>query len=289
MAEATAPGAAAGGTRYRPWEVGTGVKGYAWDAPRARAALLLQHGFGEYAERYVDQYGGLIPRLLEMGVSVYAFDLEGHGGSPGRRGLTDIERGVAHHLAARGKLREQPLPVFLLGHSLGGLVTATSVLRDPDGIRGVILSSPPLQVTAGPITRVLARVAAAVAPALPARRLPSGRVSRVPEHVRRFRGDPRLYHGSMPARLAASVLFTCRENWALYARWTVPTLVIHGTADRFTECEGSRRFVDAIASEDRTLHLIEGGYHELLNDVAGEETLRVVVAWLEERLPARRG
>lgn len=271
--------------RYRPWDIGTGVEGFAWEAPEPRAALLLQHGFGEYAERYVAQYNALIPNLLKIGVSVYAFDLQGHGRSPGRRGLTDVESAVADHLAARRKLRALQLPLFLMGHSLGGIVTATSVAREPDHLRGVILSSPALLVTANALTRLFARVAAAVAPALPTRKLAPTGISQVAEVVELLARDPLMYRGRMPARLAASVLFTSRRNWELYRRWRVPTLVIHGTEDTFTEPEGSRRFVDTIASPDKTLHLVAGGYHELLNDTGRNESLRVILQWLEERLP----
>jgi acylglycerol lipase len=273
----------------RPWDIGTGVQGYAWDAPRPRAALPLQHGFGEYAERYVDRYSALIPRLLDIGISVYAFDLQGHGRSPGRRALTDVERAVADHLAARRTLETQPLPVFLLGHSLGGIVTATSVVRDPRGVEGVILSSAALYVRSNVLTRAVARLLAAIAPTFPLVRLDAAGISRDPEQVRAFAQDPLVYHGRMPARLAASILFAGRGNWARYPEWRVPTLVLHGTADSFTDPEGSRRLVSAIASRDKTLHLVEGGYHELLNDSERDETLRVVLTWLEHRLPRDGG
>jgi acylglycerol lipase len=272
---------------HRPWDIGTGVQGYAWDAPRARAVLLLQHGFGEYAERYVHRYTGLIPRLLDIGLSVYAFDLEGHGRSPGRRAVTDVERGVSDHLAARRKLTAQPLPIFLFGHSLGGIVTATSVLREPGGIQGVIVSSGALYVKSNALTRAVAPLLARIAPALPLVRLPPSDLSRDPEQVRAFVEDPLAYHGRMPARLAASILSTSRTNWARYSEWRVPTLAIHGGADTFTDPEGSRRFISAIASRDKTLHLVEGGYHELLNDTERDTTLQVVLSWLEHRLPPR--
>lgn len=271
----------------RPWETGTDVRGYVWHAPEPRAVLLLQHGFGEYAQRYVGQYSALIPNLLHIGMSVYAFDLQGHGRSPGRRAVTDVETAVADHLAARRKLEALSLPLFLLGHSLGGIVTATSAARDPSNLRGVVLSSPALLVTANPFTRLLARAAAAVAPALPVRRLAPSGISRLAEQVELLKTDSLMYRGAMPARLAASVLFTSRGNWGLYPRWEAPTLLIHGTADTFTEPEGSRRFIATIASQDKTLYLVEGGYHELLNDVERDETLRVLLNWLERRLPTK--
>jgi alpha-beta hydrolase superfamily lysophospholipase len=272
---------------HRSWDIGTGVKGYAWDAPEPRAVLLLQHGFGEYAERYVQWYSGLIPRLLQIGVSVYALDLDGHGRSPGRRALTDVERAVSHHIAARRTLAQQQFPIFLFGHSLGGIVTATSVLREP-GVDGVILSSGALYVKSNAFVRAFLPVIAWIAPALPLVSLNPRGISHDPEVVRAFTQDPIVYHGAIPARLAASILLTSDANWPRYSEWQAPTLAIHGTADRFTNPEGSRRLIAAIGSQDATLHLVDGGYHELLNDTGQRETLQVVLTWLEKRLPSRQ-
>lgn len=272
----------------QPWDTGTGVRGYVWHAPDPRAALLLQHGLGEYAERYVARYSGLIPRLLGAGLSVYAFDMRGHGRSPGRRTVTDVGGAVRDHLAARRLLRGQPLPVFLMGHSLGGLVTAISAARDPDGLAGVVLSSPALLVEADVLTRVLGRALAVVAPALPARKpLPTSGLSRIPEEIRLFSSDPLITHGPVRLLLGTTTVALAREGWTRYPAWTVPTLVLHGTADTYTDPEGSRRFSAAIASPDKTLHLVEGGHHELLNDTERDETLGVLLAWLEARLPPR--
>jgi acylglycerol lipase len=274
------------GPTSRCWDIGTGIAGYVWEARAQRAALLLQHGYGEYAHRYVDGYGGLIRALLERGISVYALDLRGHGDSPGRRGFTTVERAVEDHLAARRRLATLPVPLFLLGHSLGGIVTASSVLRDPAGVHGVILSSPALQVTANPVARIAVRALAAVAPWLPVHRLPVQGISRIAAEVQRATGDPRMHRGWMPAGLAVGILLATHANWERYGEWTLPTLVVHGTADTFTEPDGSRRFIEEISSPDRTLHLVEGGYHELLNDSGREEILRLLVRWLDSRIEA---
>lgn len=176
-----------------------------------------------------------------------------------------------------------------MGHSLGGLVTATSVVLDPTRVTGVILSSPALLVSANVITRGFARLVSWVAPRLPVRFLPPAGISRDLEVVKALVADPMVFHGGMSARLAASILFTSRENWARYAEWPAPTFVMHGTADTFTEPDGSRRFAETIASSDKTIYLVDGGYHELLNDFGAAETLDVVLTWLSRRLPSDAG
>ena len=196
---------------------------------------------------------------------------------------------MADHLVARQKLAAQALPVLLLGHSLGGIITATSVVRDSRDVSGVILSSPAILVSANALTRLFARLVSAIAPALPVKFLPPTGISRIPAQVQAFLGDSLIHHGGMPARLAASILFTSRDNWARYPAWDRPTLVLHGTADTFTEPEGSRRFADTISSVDKSLHLVDGGYHELLNDLDAEATLGVVLSWVKRRLISSDG
>ncbi|PAX08610.1 alpha/beta hydrolase [Sphingomonas lenta] len=272
-----------------PWDAGDGLAGYVWRAAEPRGRLLLQHGFGEYAERYVERYSRLIPRLTGVGFDVYAFDAPGHGRSPGRRGVVDVRELVARHLAARRELARGGGPLFLFGHSLGGLVTAASVAREPDGVAAVVLSGPALLIEANAPTRWLAAPVAGVAPALGIRPpLDPAGVSRLEEEVRLYAADPMVYRGKLPALVGVTAVAVAREGWGRYPEWRAPTLVVHGTADTFTDPEGSRRFVGTIRSEDKRLLLVPDGRHELLNDLDREHVAEVVLTWLRDRLPADR-
>jgi acylglycerol lipase len=271
------------------WNIGTGVQGYVWRAPHPRAVLLLQHGFGEYAERYVRQHNRLIPHLLAAGITVYAFDMWGHGHSAGARAVTDLRAAVRDHLAARRLIEREELPVFVLGHSLGAFVTASSVARDQDGLSGIILMSAPMPEGRGPIVRGYINLLATVAPGrgapLPAPDPSSG--SRIPEEVEVALQDPLSFHDDLTNLVAATTLAVASENWALFPDWRVPTLILHGTADLRTDPMGSRRLFETIASTDKTLRLVQGARHSLLNDADRDEVLAVILGWLEARLPAR--
>ena len=265
------------------WTVpGVPGRGYVWRAQTPRGNVLLTHGFGEYAGRYVDRYHALIPTLVAQGFTVYAADQRGHGASGGARAVVDVRELVQDHFAAREALRADPHPLFLLGHSMGGLVTAASAARDPRGISGVILSSPALLVGENEpaLVKRLAPVIARLAPGLPTTDLGTGGLSRLPEEVAAYEADPQMYHGKVPALTGASMLSLSASLWPLYARWTLPTLVVHGSADRLTDPRGSQRFVQAIASADRELHVEDGGYHELLNDEPRERVRARIVDWL---------
>jgi alpha-beta hydrolase superfamily lysophospholipase len=248
--------------------------------------VLLQHGLGEYAERYVSQYGQLIPRLLAAGISVYAIDLRGHGRSDGARAALDVRDAVRDHLGARRKLRELGLPTVLFGHSLGGLVTASSVAQDPAGVHGVILSSPALLLKSTAIARAMALLLARVLPGLPTVRLDPDDLCQRRDIVAQVADDPLMYHGRVRALSGATMLAVSHEAWDRYRQWQLPTLVFHGARDTYTDPAGSRRFFETIPAQDKTLHMVEGGYHELLNDHGGDDILRLVMGWLDQRIPA---
>ncbi|WP_309572212.1 alpha/beta hydrolase [Deinococcus sp.] len=263
------------------------VSGFLWAAPTPRSSVLLSHGFGEYVGRYVERYHALIPTLVEAGFSVYAYDQRGHGTSSGRRAVVDMNVLVEDHLKARMALRERMGPVFLFGHSMGGLIAAASAARDPRGVSGVVLSSPALLVgeSEPPIVKRLAPLLARIAPGLPITDLGTGGLSRLADEVSAYNADEHVYHGKVPALTGASMLTLSAALWPQYAKWNLPTLVIHGTADKMTDPKGSQRFYDTIQSTDKHLVLEEGGYHELLNDEPHEKIRRVIVDWLRAHAP----
>ena len=280
------PGAAS--IHCEPWDVGTGVTGYVWRAPSPRAVLLLEHGWGDYAQRYVKQFSELVPHLLARGISVYAIDMWGNGRSPGTRGATDVGYAVEDHLAARQKLREQPLPVFVLGHSVGGLVTATSILRDQSGVRGMILVAPALKWRVGGFMRVVARIGGFLLPTFPVPMPPADPSvqSRDVRHHERLAEDPLMHLDNVSWVTAASGAAISHANWTRYQHLTVPVLAVSGTADTVTDPGGIRDFIETVRSADRTLGLVDGGRHSLLDDPpSSAEALHIVLAWLDRRLP----
>lgn len=202
-----------------------------WRPERPVGTVVLQHGFGEYAERYVEQYAHLVSRLLDAGLEAWALDLWGHGRSPGRRGVASVRLAVLDHLAVRRLAAASGLPVLLVGHSLGGLVTAASAARDGSGLAGVVLLAPALERPAPPVVRRVLGAVAAVAPTLPIprRRRPVSELSTDPTVGRRARADQRMHGGQVSVLLAATALDEASFLWAALPAWRVPTLAVHGT------------------------------------------------------------
>lgn len=259
---------------------GQGLHGQKIEPAEARAAVLLVHGYGEHAGRYAH----VVDALVAAGLSVFTYDQRGHGRSPGKRALFLLSDLVEDHIAARAWLRREraALPVFALGHSLGGLVTATSVARDPRGLTGVVLSSPALMVghTEPAWRRGMSRALSRIAPEVVVGRVEDGVLSRDPQTDVRFKSDELNYQGRVKARTAYEMMAGGEALWPRLPRWRLPTLVIHGDGDRLITVEGSRRFVREIASEDRELWEVAGGYHELFNDLDNHVAVAKVADWI---------
>jgi alpha-beta hydrolase superfamily lysophospholipase len=270
------------------WDFGRDLRGYVWPAAEPRANLLLTHGFAEYAERYVEHYYGLIPRLNNLGFDAYAFDLRGHGRSSGPRGVADIGRTVEDHRAARRALAPNGKPIVLFGHSLGGLVTAASVAGEPGNIAGVVLSAPALLIEAPAHLRLIANLFASIAPGV--RLTPAGdasAISRIEDEVEAYKNDPMISGLSIPAKVGATAIAAAETAWRQYANWTAPVLVVHGEKDTLTDPNGSKRFIEAVGAKDKRLELYPEGRHELLNDLDREAAWGVISAWLNQRLGSR--
>ncbi|KAH7176412.1 Alpha/Beta hydrolase protein [Dactylonectria macrodidyma] len=265
----------------------SGASAHKWLCDSPRAILVLQHGFGEYAERYVWSHCELIPKLNARRFEVWALDLWGHGRSPGARGVVNVQQAVDDHLQIRYQAATRGLPVFLFGHSLGGLIAAASVLKgSSSGNDGVILSSPALPATMPALGEYAVGLLARLMPAvrIPRPKSPLEELCGDAEQLRLANEDKSMHKGQISFLVAATALREAKLIWTRLGQWTEPTLVVHGTSDSWTQFQQSEQLVKNIASTDKTLHLVEGGYHELLNDGDHEHTLQLILGWLESQV-----
>ena len=268
-------------SKAKNWDIGTGVVGFLWDSENPKANILLQHGLGEYSERYVWQYNQLIPKLVAKGFNVYAIDLPGHGSSEGIRGQVDLNEALMHHLAARTAI-DSTMPLVLFGHSLGGLVTAASTMANQGGIAAVVLSSSAMQSPSKLWERALSKVATALNPAgeIPLPRPGEEALTRDLELLKLVAADERMYHGKARNLVAKTVLELSDFVWSKISSWQVPTLIIHGDKDLSTDHKQSIALAAAIPAKDKTLRIYEGGYHELLNDLEKDRVEAELFDWL---------
>lgn len=264
-------------------------------APRdmpPRAGVVVVHGYGEHSGRYA----ALVDRLLAAGYGVSLFDLRGHGLSPGPRGYVRAFEDYLDDLGrfmARERAHYTERPTFLLGHSMGALIAAHWSCLDPASsarhgvaqFAGLILSGAPLKINERihPWLQRLSGPIGFLAPRLPTVRLDERALSRDVAVVEQFRDDPLTFHGRMPARTGAEIVRASKRIGGLIERLTVPVLLMHGTADRLADPEGSRLGRERAASSDKTLKLYPGLYHEIFNEPEREQVFDDLVSWLAAR------
>lgn len=268
------------------WDIGTGGAGYAWHAPQPRGIVLIQHGYADYALRFVNEHHQLIPRLLEQHLSVYAIDLWGHGYSPGNRGVLDVRDAVADHRRARALLAQHQLPIILIGHSLGGFISVASALQDPEHIAGVVLLSPALPAQMPAIARGTANLLARIAPnaAIPLPDAPESGLARDRAYIQRATDDPLIYHSGVTNLVAATALDVNTSILEHRSHWGHPTLIQHGDADTWAPMSGSTSFVDAITTQDKQFIRYPDGRHNLLCDDGAAAVWDDLSTWIHTRI-----
>jgi alpha-beta hydrolase superfamily lysophospholipase len=266
--------------------VGAGGLEIFWQSWReqtpARAVVVISHGAGEHSGRYAR----VALALAELGYPVYALDHRGHGRSQGRRALVDRLDNAAADLDVLIDLarREHPdIPLFLLGHSLGGTIALRYALRYQEKLDGLILSGPVAAIDLPPAPlRLAAKALSAAVPWLGALAVDPAVVSRDPAEVEAYRTDPLVHHGKLPVRTVAEIAAATEAFPEQVASLTLPLLLVHGSEDRLSPVRGSRMVHERASSEDKTLEIYDGFFHEVLNEPP-EDRARVtadIVAWL---------
>ncbi len=252
---------------------------------RPRAAVVMCHGVNSHGGQYL--WPGT--QFAAAGLAAFALDLRGRGKSDGERYyVQDISEYVADvaSVIALAKSRHPGLPVFLFGHSAGGVVACSYALDHQAEIAGLICESFAFKVPAPDAALAVIKALSHVAPRLPVLKLKNEDFSRDPIAVRILNSDPLTLNEAQPARTVAALVRANERLRREFPRITVAMLILHGTDDRATMASGSQFFHDTAGSKDKTLKLYDGHYHDLLNDVGKDAVLADIKAWIDARIVA---
>jgi acylglycerol lipase len=255
-----------------------------------RAVLLIVHGLAEHSGRYMN----VVNRFVPLGYAVYGIDHIGHGRSEGRRLYVERFADYTEPLKTYFDMVRcwQPdKPVFLVGHSMGGLIGALHLLSHQEGLSGAVLSGPAVKapgnipaaiVFVGRVLSVLVPRVGLVPP------VDADGVCRDPAVVKAYLADPLVYRGKLTARLGAELIGAMERVRAEANRITLPVLILQGGADRLVDPSGARILYEKITSPDKKLVVYEGFFHEVFNEPQHDRVLTDVERWLEEHRSIRK-
>jgi alpha-beta hydrolase superfamily lysophospholipase len=254
---------------------------------KTRAVVAIVPGFNSHS----GYYAWAAEQFAAKGFAVYAVDLRGRGQSDGERFyvetfedyVSDVET-----LVTLAKSREPGLPIFMLGHSAGGVVACIYTLEHQAELTGLICESFAHEVPAPDFALAVFKGLSHLAPHAHILHLKNEYFSRDPKVVQAMNEDPLIAHETQPTRTLAEMVRADERLKKEFPRITLPVLILRGTADKATKPNGSRRFHDMAGSSDKTLKLYEGHFHDLLNDVGREAVMADILSWIDVRVPGPR-
>ena len=257
----------------------------AWEPEqKPKAVVCLVHGHGEHIARYEH----VAAALTAAGYALIAYDQRGHGKSGGARGHTPTYDALMDDIANllfQAATRYPGLPRFLYGHSMGGNEVINFALRRKPDLSGVIATGPWLKLAFEPPTMqvTLGRMMNRIAPGFTQNsKLDAAGLAHDQKVVDAYVQDP-LVHDKVSARLFVEMYET--GDWALAhaADFSLPLLLMHGSADRITSANASREFARN-GGRNITLHIWDGSFHEIHNELNQAEVFKMMTLWMDARL-----
>jgi acylglycerol lipase len=255
---------------------------------KPQATVVIIPGFNAHS----GYYEWVAAQFVAAGLAVYAVDLRGRGKSDGERfyveAFEDYVRDVEAVMAVV-KSREPEPPIFLLGHSAGGVVACLYTLDHQAELKGLICESFAHELPAPDFALAVFKGLSHVAPHAHILHLPNERFSRDPKAVETMNNDPLIAHETQPTQTMAALVRADERLKKEFSQIALPVLILHGTLDKNTKPSGSQHFYDMAGSTDKTLKLYEGGFHDLLNDVEKESVILDIKSWINGHLPSATG
>jgi acylglycerol lipase len=241
---------------YRNWRTGSGPKGI----------VIIVHGLNSHS----GYYENFALRLNENGYDVYAIDLRGRGHSDGERYYISDFRGIVEDidlLIGIAASADPMRPVFLLGHSVGGVFASVYGVDYQRKLRGLICESFAFQIPAPGFAIASIRFLSRIIPHVRLVKLNNGDFSRNRSIVEAMNSDPLLANERQPAKTIQQQLAATEYLKRKMPEIKIPLLILHGTDDKIAKPGGSEYFMKHAASADKQLKLYDGYYHDLLNDI----------------------
>jgi alpha-beta hydrolase superfamily lysophospholipase len=243
------------------------------------------HGASEHSGRYQH----FAEHFVGGGYAVAGFDNIGHGRSEGTPGYVRRFSDFVETLDVFQKQVAEDfpgLPQILLGHSMGGLISALYLLTNQQRFAGCVLSGPVIKTDLEPpiLQLLLIRCLSLLLPKLGVLQLDPSGVSRDPAEVERYVNDPLNYSGKLSARTVSELFKSMNYVQQDASVISLPILMLHGGADTMASPKGSRFLDEHVSSPDKTLQIYPGLFHEIFNEPEKEQVFGDIDSWLDRVL-----
>lgn len=259
-----------------------------------KALVFVCHGYGEYLSASYDYLAGQLSG--RAGLLVFGHDHLGHGRSGGERVqiLNSYDSDYAAPCLAHCRQRRQDhpdLPLFIVGHSMGGLITLLTLLQNEDRrlFRGCILMAPLIEVDPSmgtPFNILMARMLSSFLPWVQISGVKKDFVTRDDKERERMREDPLYWSGGIKVKQGYAGLKALESLEARMDRIQLPLFIQQGAEDKVVRPEGAEKLFKAVGSEDKELKMYPEAYHDMY--VEFPEVRDVVVQdcldWLLKRI-----
>ena len=178
--------------------------------------------------------------------------------------------------------KENPkLPIFVLGHSMGGHVTALFATKYPNEIKGAITASGLLKDTIHLFGNLPLE-------GDPETYVPVNKAFQVKEIQAMDLSVLEKVYPYFVSHLTISIMNSFVEGFEYLEKnkknFVVPVLILNGNADYIVDQRDAINFYLDIENKDKSLIIFSGVGHELWNEEKGDEVIPQVLSWILRRL-----
>lgn len=249
-----------------------------------KASVIFVHGLGEHSLKY----DAFAERFYRERIAAFSYDQRGHGRSEGKRGhINRFEELVEDLRRFVDIVKVQTLKqdVYLIGQSLGGVVSIIYAIEYSSQIKGVVLSSPVFRLKNPPseVETAIVKTLNFFVPTLTLfNRIPFEDISHDEGAILETKKD-RLSHRLISIRLYLEMVKSMKYVYDNITKIKVPVLLLHGTGDKVTDVDATKEFFEGLTSRDKEIKLYPELFHELFREVEGQEIQGYVKNWILNR------
>jgi len=269
-----------------------------WKVGQANCLVFLSHGFSEHLGLYTE-IGNL---LAGRGMIVFGHDHIGHGESEGKRAYIEnvdhyVDDVIQHCMLMQDKYPN--LPLFLIGHSMGGMIAVRAVLRHPGFFKGMILNGPlivpgpqigPIDFRSTPIrtfiSKTVLQLLSWIIPNVPIGRPNLNIITSDKQAQAMMSKDALRWTGGCKVMLLLAFVYCLDDNINQLTDVITPFLIVHGDNDKLCNPIGSELLYRRSKVEDKSLKIFPGACHQLFLEINNTryQVFDQIQKWIEARL-----